>query len=459
MRIYDKLLNIENLEMVLLRSLVAAEVIGYRLPEELKDVRCRTVSKEKRAVFRNFTNNRPLLHAITLFADGVISEKTLIRASNFAGDCTDVILSAENYILANLSNEHRFTDSTIENAVLMCLNSIEYPEIENTDFETALKLNTVSGIRISDGKCRPADFGTFQFLLKTGFSFITINNGKIETEERENLVNFTEEEPPDFDDEISPFIAEQNRLYYVMHIYGKPFDTDFIEYADKNGIAFNKDILSEYERYISTVRLHFEITVYKKLRNICDEVCWFDYMPDVPSGIEEIKPVPFDLKATDKNEPYELAEKAAREYLTNNTTDEHSVIKIHYNSEDYYFCYADGKLTNINDLDFHKIPFNFGAIWRIIIENSKSGNIKLSGNTVKSPAGIWNEIPEDQWKYAERILEEQVRLWYKERMESNRILRTLDSIKKQSHEEYERRQLLKQQQGELKAERKGGYEE
>mgnify|MGYP006916321221 CR=1 FL=1 len=99
MRIYDKLLNIENLDMVLLRSLVAAEVIGYRLPEELKDVRCRTVSKEKRAVFRNFTNNRPLLHAITLFADGVISEKTLIRAANFANDCTDVILSTENYIL------------------------------------------------------------------------------------------------------------------------------------------------------------------------------------------------------------------------------------------------------------------------------------------------------------------------------------------------------------------------
>ena len=231
-------------------------------------------------------------------------------------------------------------------------------------------------------------------------------------------------------------------------------------------MPFDENYSSEYEKYLSSVKLCFDFKAYPRKREICgNKVNYYDY---AVNSIEENRLVSSELNAADDYtvalrldvdealQDSELTEKALRKYRSSRQLTENMVIEVTHAGKTDIYIYRNGDISPVDTAEFRRQLFDFNKIWSIIQLCSREKKIRRSGDVITLPQEFMDEIAPDQREYANNMIKEQYMLLMKKRQD-NKHLQTLNDIRAAASKNMKKIADEKAEKEAAKAARKQGF--
>lgn len=457
-----------DMQTMLFRYSIMVDVFNARLPPELVCKNRLDDELKKKLLRKPYTEQTDRL--VFLYGVGVLNLDTfkslvLHNDSDFLSD----VLALENEVRKNegadeadiLSYEH------LQKIILFCANSKKYDDLSAVDFETALELVSSSHVFLTENGFIRCDSELTGFLNDMGetFGFYNEDSDSVYIEEAQYISAAAVSEY-DIRSEQAPIVIDCQHLNWFLKVYDKLYGKDFIIYSVENGLPFDENFLSEYEKYISRVKLCFDFKAYPRKREICgDKVNYYDY---AINSIEENKLVSSELNAADDytvsirldvDEPLQdsdLIEKALRKYRSSRQLIENMVVEVVHGGKTNIYIYRNGEISPVDTAEFHRQLFDFNKIWSIIQMCSREKKIRCSGDVITLPQEFINEIAPDQYEYAKNMIKEQYMLLMKKRQD-NKHLQTLNEIRAAASEKMKKIADEKAEKAAEKLGRKQGF--
>lgn len=446
-----RLENDESIYTALYRYAAVCKICGISIEDE----NIRRLSKKTILDIR-FDEHFPAVDTlIILYGAGFMSEETFCYLVKHYGiDLEEDIKAAEHTVSEQneLPEEDKLSPNQIEKAVLTAANTKIYKGMQHISFAEALKISALPSVNICNGFAYLTDKTMFDFLSENDEPFGFIENSDLYIETKENLKTLDENSE-------KPFIVNLRNFLSMYGLFKEAYGKEFIMYAKSKNIPLTHE---EYEKYIKQIKLKFEIKSYRRKRNVCgDNINWFDYAPSVESSdnlnADYSKEILLDVSDNYNDET--LRKKAIDKFRSIYTLDERTIIEVYHCCKRYLYIADSRGINSIDSEDFHRMLFDFNKIWSIIQLCSRNRKIKAvndgAGNTVISIEDeIWEEIPQEQRPYAEKLVREQYEQ-QKEKRRTSSFMQKLSSIKaeassQKNKSDQEKTELAKQRADMLK---------
>lgn len=426
-----------DMQTMIFRYSVLVDVFKARLPN---DVKCsQTLSSEisKKLLKEPYSEQNDRL--IMLFGMGIIDEETvknviLFNKSNWLEDA----ISLENLVRRNEEREIESDNKKLSAIFTVCANSRKYQEILGVPFETVEKISASSYISTVNGFIR-VEKSLLSFMCNAGieFGYYDSDNDSMVSENPEYIKQAADSTEYDINSENAPIPFDYLALNCCLDIYGKKYASDFMLYSQENNIPYSDSFKTEYENYISEVKLCFDVKAYIKKRSICGNIVnYFDYAHNVMNDgklVNATLEAEADYSAKihiDTDEVLsenELETMAIKKYLSSRQPREDMVIEVYHCKKIHLYVYRGNifeQLTAENESLFRKQLFDFNEIWAVIKECSDSGKLLRTKDTIVMSSEFMERIRPEWYIYAENIITDQFG-----KRKRNMIAATLNELK------------------------------
>ena len=457
-----------DMQTMLFRYSIMVDVFNARLPQELVCKNKLDDELKKKILRKPYTEQIDRL--IFLYGVGVLNTESLKSLvlhndSDFLSD----VLALENEVRKNEGADEAdiLSYEQLQKIILLCANSKKYDDLTAISFDTALDLVSSSHIFLTEKGFIRCDSELTGFLNDIGeaFGFYDEDGDSIHIEEPQYISAAVVNEY-DIQSEQAPIAVEYCHLSCYLKVYDKLYGKDFIIYSAENGLPFDENYSSEYEKYLSSVKLCFDFKAYPRKREICgNKVNYYDY---AVNSIEENRLVSSELNAADDYtvalrldvdealQDSELTEKALRKYRSSRNLTENLVIEVTHAGKTDIYIYRNGDISPVDTAEFRRQLFDFNKIWSIIQLCSREKKIRRSGDVITLPQEFMDEIAPDQREYANNMIKEQYMLLMKKRQD-NKHLQTLNDIRAAASANMKKIAEEKAEKAAEKAARKQGF--
>lgn len=425
-----------DMQTMIFRYSVLVDVFGAHLPNDVKCTQTLSLDVRKKILKEPYSEQNDRL--IMLFGMGIINEETVKNIILFnKSDWLEDAIALENTVRRNEEREIESDNKKLSAIFTVCANSRKYPEILGVSFETAEKILDSPYVDAVNGFIR-IEKSLLLFMCNAGIEFGYYDSDKdvMVFEDSKYITQAADSVEYDVNSENAPIPFDYIALSCCLDIYGKNYASDFMQYAQESNIPYNDNFKSEYKKYISEVKLCFDIKAYIKKRSICgDTVNYFDYSHNVMSNgklhstleAEANYSAPIHIDTDEVYSENELEVLAFKKYLSSHQPIDKMIIEVYHCKKIKLYIYRDNKFEEFsteNEVLFRKQLFDFDEIWSVIKECSDSGKLLRKGDTIVMSSEFGERIRPEWYIYAENIVADQFG-----RRKRNMIAATLNELK------------------------------
>lgn len=425
-----------DMQTMLFRYSIMVDVFNARLPNDVKCSQTLSPDVSRKILKEPYSEQNDRL--IMLFGMGIIDEETVKNIILFnKSDWLEDAISLENMVRRNEEREIESDNKRLSAIFTVCANSRKYPEILGVSFEMVERILDSPYVEAVNGFIR-SEKGLLSFMCNAGIEFGYYDSDKdlMVLEDPNYIIQAAESAEYDVNSENAPIPFDYLALNCCLDVYGKNYASDFMLYANESNIPYNDSFKLEYQKYISEVKLCFDIKAYIKKRSICgDTVNYFDYSHNVMSDGKlhstlEAEANYSALIHIDTDEVYsenELEAIALKKYLSSHQPIDKMIIEVYHCKKIKLYIYRDTKFEEFsaeNEALFRKQLFDFDEIWSVIKECSNSGKLLRKGDTIVMSSEFGERIRPEWYVYAENIVADQFG-----RRKRNMIAATLNELK------------------------------
>lgn len=408
-----------DMQTMLFRYAVIVGVLDSQLPAELRNYKKLSEETKKKLLKEPYSEQNDRL--IMLYGMGIVDENTvknliLFNKSNWLPDT----ITLENRVRSDEEREIESDYKKLCEVFTVCANSRKYAEITGVDFDTAEKILESPYTEAVNGFIH-VDKKLLEFMYNAGFQFGFYDpDSDIIQPDDEYIPQVIADENYDIKSDKFPFPFNYVSLRCCLAVFGKNYASDFMTYANENGIRLDENFEVEYEKYINNVKLCFDIKAYSKKRDICgSHINYFDYAHNIVQNGQLIKSeLEFDeacsaLVRVDSDEVRtedELMESALKKYGQNHQPMENMIIEVYHCKKITMYIYLNGKFRQLSDeeeKEFRTQLFDFNEIWGIIKEYSDAGKLRRKGDTIIISSEAVERIRPEWREYIEKIINDQ----------------------------------------------------
>ena len=438
MGVYRNYITEENdMQTMLFRYAVVLDILDWKLPKNLKCEQRISDSLKNKILTEPYSEQNDRL--LILFGMGIIDEATLENLVLFnKSDWLNDVITLENRVRSDEEMELESDRKKLSDIFAVCANSRKFEEMNGVDFGTAEKMLDSAHTAAVDGFIHTSkEIMSFMQIAGAEFGFYDSDDDTIHIESPNVISQIAASDDFDIFSERTPFPLDYVVLQCCLSIFGKVYDMDFLRYVIEQGIPFDDSFSNEYEKYISDVKLKFEIKAYLKKRKICgSRLNVFDYSTQtIEGGImtgSELVPdkgysTEIHLESEEAFTDEMLLERALKKYTSSWQPEENMIIDVSHYQSTYRYIYREGKLDKFTDYEsetFNTELFDFNEIWSLITECSESGKLRRKGDTIIIPSEFTEKIRPEWREYADRIVSDQYG-----RRKRNMIAATLNELK------------------------------
>ena len=436
--ILEKTRNGYQTSDAIFRYAVISRIYGAEFDENVIPIR--KLGDEMREKIDSLDFKRCTDDLLILFADGIIDENTLHYLLVFDTDIYEDTEAAKKYILdkSETSGYDKLSGEQIGELLKCCLMSQRSESVTAAGFDELREIMANTHITIYDGAVKITDKELLKFMIDAGEPTGVIRQSEkcIAEELKEYHRGKLDLEVLSPEAKDTPCVLDLKKFPALAWLFGKPYSIDFIRYAREKSISLD-DVEMSYTDYLSHIKLHFEISGFKKKRSICQEIVnRFDYSDKAGDDVmtpEKIMVIDLEADEGDLNDE-QLTAKAVVRFAGDAPLEESTVLKIVHGDSHFVYVVRNGSPVQIDETDFNTVLFDFNNIWTIVQELSHKGQIKMNGGRLFIPQEICEKIPKIERKYAQEMIKEQYRLNEKNK-KSNRLLSVLKSDAQNAYRE------------------------
>ncbi|MGN0553743.1 MAG: hypothetical protein ACI4I1_10185 [Oscillospiraceae bacterium] len=454
---------------MLWRSAFISEIFGMKIPG---DMEIHKLSPETIGNIQCEKYSEALAHLLILFGAGYVDEKTVERLAADAEKYTAEIMCTEDFVIeqADAPEGEQVTEKIIQNILLCMINAKKYDEIQETDFDSVRQLCESKYTTIKNGFVYVKDRNFMTLLINVGEPMGYLDeNDELRVLTKDEIANGFSDEEKSLQELLiengekvdMPFLLNLNNTLRIMEIYGKSYSTEFIDYAKRENIPFDKNFSESFTEYVRKNKLIFDISAISRKRKICgNKVNWFDYCTtkntdkklELNEGFDISETIDLSSTIGSRELPEEeLLQKAIGQFLRKNALEKRTVIEITHCGRKLLYVYDDNGLKSLSSDEFRKVPFDYNNVWTTIMEWSRNRKIKKQGNDIIVAEEEWEKIAVRDRVYAQRMIEEQ----YSLQKSSNKMLQKMSELKAYVKQEND----IKAKKAELEKNRLSSLEE
>ena len=448
MGIYRKYISEENdMQTIFFRYAVVLDTLGIRLPNDIKcenHVSDNVKNKILKVPYSEQNDRLLILYAMGIVSEDILENLILFNNADWLND----VISFENRVRENEEKEVETEVNRLSDVFICCANSRKFNEMSGIDFDSMESLLESEHLKVVDGFIHTSkELMTFLQYANADFGFYDKDEDAIHIEASEFTQQIASSSDYDILSERTPFPLDYSMVKCCLSIFGKIYDTDFLEYVKEHNIPFDNNFEDEYEKYINEVKCRFDIKAYSKKRSICgNNLNVFDYTTQtiIDNKInEELTPdkdhsTIIRINASENLSDDELLKSAIEKYTSNRQPLENMIVDIlHYGKTYKYIC-RNGILGRFTDDELEKFYFklfDFDKIFAVITECSQAGQLRRKGDTIYMSSEYIEKIPIEWQCYADQIIMEQYG-----RRKRNMIAAALNDLKNAVSQKAERKQ-------------------
>ena len=255
--------------------------------------------------------------------------------------------------------------------------------------------------------------------------------GKLRTI-NEPLAEYYDEDENFINSDSGDHLINMHKLPFILDYADKLYGLDFIRYCSENGIASDNASDDTYKKYLNEHKLKFDITAYRRRRNICgnDRYNYIDYsieksykdengrscIDEENSSLSEAADNMLSMKI--QLDVYSISSEADTDSLLKKTLHEYekralgiadnTVIQVMHENKIYFYVYINTEFKQIED--FNKELFNFRKVWQFVCEQSAKGAIIRKNQNIEFTVNDNGEyaLTSDELFYAKQLAQYQI---------------------------------------------------